>query len=216
MILTYILRVTAIAQQDSKLLTKLNSILRMIDLTSKLLAPVSTCKRFLHVLIVPIQLFVSLLTASVGYPITAVIIAAQNALALIVELWWIKVVYNRFPILRIDEDRRKERRVRLELEDHISVSSQGSATTFGAWVEFASMPIFFGWSDDQCWYSAEMSLYSCIGTSTHLAGYAFYGYVLRDVGRDFAEPGDSLDGVAVSFFKAGRGWDDWFLAAIRV
>ncbi|CAD6570661.1 MAG: hypothetical protein TREMPRED_005944 [Tremellales sp. Tagirdzhanova-0007] len=144
--------VTAIAQQDSNLLTKLNSTLRMIDLTSKLLAP----------------LFVSVLTASVGYPITAIIIACQNALALITELLWIKVVYGRFPILRIDEDRRKERRDRLEAEDNISVGTQGSATTIAALAQALT------WLDTL-----------------------------------------SMDGIAVSFFKAGRGWDDWFLAAIR-
>ena len=102
-----------------------------------------------NLLIISIQLFVSVLTASVGYPITAIIIACQNALALITELLWIKVVYGRFPILRIDEDRRKERRDRLEAEDNISVGTQGSATTIGAWVEFASMPIFFGRSARQ-------------------------------------------------------------------
>ena len=49
-----------------------------------------------------------------------------------------------------------------------------------------------------------------------MAGYPFNGFVPKNVCRDVADACDLLDGIAVSFFKAGRGWDDWFLAAIRV
>jgi len=45
-VLIYAIRVTAIAQGDEKMLTRLNSSMRMIDLVSRILCPVSSLHPF--------------------------------------------------------------------------------------------------------------------------------------------------------------------------
>lgn len=54
------------------------------------------------------------------------------------------MVYNRFPILKVDEDRRWERREFLERgedEDQASSASEGIGS---GWAVFVAMPIFYG------------------------------------------------------------------------
>ncbi|PWN28310.1 hypothetical protein BDZ90DRAFT_212048, partial [Jaminaea rosea] len=72
--------VSTIAEGHPPHLTRLNTIIRRIDLLSKLLAP----------------LFVSLLTSTAGDGISAVVLLATNGMTLVFELIWIGVVYQRF------------------------------------------------------------------------------------------------------------------------
>lgn len=84
------------------------------------------------------------MTASLGYPTTAVLIAIQNVFALVLELSFIKIVYAQFPVLRIDEERRREMRLRLQTEPCDAQSmTEASGTDYGAWIEFLSLPIFY-------------------------------------------------------------------------
>lgn len=88
--------VTNIASgQESKLIL-LNTILRRIDLLSKLLAP----------------LFVSLLTSTLGDRFSAVTLLAVNCVALIFEWVWISVVYRTFKELHPTSHSEGDRSVR--------------------------------------------------------------------------------------------------------
>lgn len=68
-------------------LTRLNTYMRRIDLLCKLLSP----------------LFISLLTSTASYTFSVAFVMAFAALTLIFELWWINVVFLRFPSLSINQ-----------------------------------------------------------------------------------------------------------------
>lgn len=72
--------VSTIAGGHPQHLTRLNTIIRRIDLLSKLLAP----------------LFVSLLTSTVGNGLSAAVLLTINGASLFFELVWIGIVYGRF------------------------------------------------------------------------------------------------------------------------
>lgn len=72
-------------------LTLLNASLRRTYLTTKLLSP----------------LYVSLLTTSLSYRTSTIILAAGSALSLGWELWWIGVVWKGWRCLEEDEERRR-------------------------------------------------------------------------------------------------------------
>ncbi|KZT36651.1 hypothetical protein SISSUDRAFT_1049588 [Sistotremastrum suecicum HHB10207 ss-3] len=72
-----------IAARDTKALTRINLIVRRIDLFSKLFSP----------------MVVTLFTATIGNQLTALVLLFVNIATAIFELIWIKVVYNRFPNL---------------------------------------------------------------------------------------------------------------------
>ena len=75
-------------------LTRLNAIMRRIDLLSKLLSP----------------LFVSLLTTAISYRHSVVILLAICGLSAVFEILFIGTVYRRFPALAEDEAKVLERR----------------------------------------------------------------------------------------------------------
>ncbi|KAH8924579.1 hypothetical protein BT69DRAFT_1280461 [Atractiella rhizophila] len=75
---------TTIAGENSDALTKINTVLRRIDLISKLVAP----------------LFVSLLTSTTGYRNAAIGLLAFQTGTLMTEFFWISVVYTKFPSLQ--------------------------------------------------------------------------------------------------------------------
>lgn len=89
--------VTTIAKGQQDDLTTLNTIIRRIDLLSKLLAP----------------LFVSLLTSTISYRLATVVLLAVCAGTLGFEWYWIGVVYRRFYQLKADELREEQRRAAL-------------------------------------------------------------------------------------------------------
>lgn len=51
-------------------------------------------------------MLVSVLTYTLGYRIANHVVICMVLTALVVEFWWIQIVYERFPILRIDDERR--------------------------------------------------------------------------------------------------------------
>lgn len=88
--------VTAIADGNSEMLTKLNTYLRRIDLLSKLVAP----------------LFVSLLTTVGSYPFSIAFLLGFGIVSMVFEFLWIDVVYRYLPILRTEEQARNIERQR--------------------------------------------------------------------------------------------------------
>ncbi|SPO22174.1 related to ferroportin 1 [Ustilago trichophora] len=79
--------VTIISDGSSARLTRLNAIMRRIDLISKLVSP----------------LFVSALTSTMSYTLAAVVLLAVNAVTGVFELVFVGIVYRRFPSLAADE-----------------------------------------------------------------------------------------------------------------
>ncbi|GAC92599.1 iron-regulated transporter [Pseudozyma hubeiensis SY62] len=79
--------VTIISDGSSARLTRLNAIMRRIDLISKLVSP----------------LFVSALTSTMSYTLAAVVLLSVNAVTGIFELVFVGTVYRRFPSLAADE-----------------------------------------------------------------------------------------------------------------
>ncbi|CBQ72206.1 related to ferroportin 1 [Sporisorium reilianum SRZ2] len=79
--------VTIISDGSSARLTRLNAIMRRIDLISKLVSP----------------LFVSALTTTMSYTLAAVVLLSVNAVTAIFELVFVGTVYRRFPSLAADE-----------------------------------------------------------------------------------------------------------------
>lgn len=79
--------VTIISDGSSARLTRLNAIMRRIDLISKLVSP----------------LFVSALTSTMGYTLAAVVLFSVNAVTGIFELIFVGTVYRRVPSLANDE-----------------------------------------------------------------------------------------------------------------
>ncbi|SPO23504.1 related to ferroportin 1 [Ustilago trichophora] len=79
--------VTIISDGSSARLTRLNAIMRRIDLISKLVSP----------------LFVSALTSTMSYTLAAVVLLAVNAVTGIFELVFVGIVYRRSPSLAADE-----------------------------------------------------------------------------------------------------------------
>lgn len=79
--------VTIISAGSSARLTRLNAIMRRIDLISKLVSP----------------LFVSALTTTMSYTLAAVVLLSVNVITGIFELLFVGIVYQRFPVLAADE-----------------------------------------------------------------------------------------------------------------
>lgn len=93
--------VTSISQGSSRRLTRMNAIMRRIDLLSKLLAP----------------LFVSLLTTAAGHPTSCIILLAISAGTTVFELSFIGTVFRRFSVLGREESaHRQEQQEREERE----------------------------------------------------------------------------------------------------
>lgn len=86
--------VTIISEGSSARLTRLNAIMRRIDLISKLVSP----------------LFVSALTSTISYSLAAWVLLAVNAITGIFELVFVGIVYRRFPSLAADERAAASRR----------------------------------------------------------------------------------------------------------
>lgn len=75
--------VMTIAASNDRSLLRLNTIMRRIDLLCKLLAP----------------LFVSLLTSTIGYPLSAIVLLAIGVLTMVFEFLFVKIVYRKFLVL---------------------------------------------------------------------------------------------------------------------
>ena len=122
--------VMTVAGDDDYALVRLNTALRRIDLICKLTAP----------------LFVSLLTATVKYKTSVVILLGFGLLSMLFEFLFVKVVYERFPALsgprparaRIDgPDHARSRRILFFTSSVDWVLQQVKD-----WKEFTRHPIF--------------------------------------------------------------------------
>jgi hypothetical protein len=108
----------------------------------------------------------SIYTAALGYTGATISLMVTSLVAMVVELWWIKVVWRRFPILAIDEEERRLLKQQLAQGQHISreraaigldelpneyTAPQGRSgrimaivkRDLGAWREFSKIPICY-------------------------------------------------------------------------
>jgi iron-regulated transporter 1 len=129
--------ITAISlQQDEATLTRLNTYMRRIDLLCKLLAP----------------LWTSLLTTAASYTFAVAFLMGFAGFTLAFELWWIQVVFNRFPILA--ETDKLVKRSDMATDQAVTPDPDNEAkratkkpkdrviTLYKDWREFAQMPVF--------------------------------------------------------------------------
>ena len=191
--------VTSISQGSSRRLTRLNAIMRRIDLLSKLLAP----------------LFVSLLTTVAGYPTSCIILLAISAGTTVFELSFIGIVFRRFSVLGREESahrqerqereerQRQEREQEREQQDQQAASADRDTTTsyptrrglqsrtassaqlllawakgqYGDWRTFVVMPIFISSISISLLYMSVLSFDSTF--IAYLKSETTYRYVAR-------------------------------------
>lgn len=103
-----------------------------------------------------VQLFVSLLTTTLSYPISLYINLSITVFTLFIELLWIGVVWRAFPVLENEETARvAARRLRSEELEERQAASGGWTVGDGweswkegwrqmkrDWVEFIRLPVF--------------------------------------------------------------------------
>ena len=105
-------------------------------------------------------------TAALGYTGATISLMVTSLVAMVVELWWIKVVWRRFPILAIDEEERRLLKQQLAQGHHMSreraaigqdelpneyTAPEGRSgrimavvkRDLGAWREFSKIPICY-------------------------------------------------------------------------
>ena len=110
---------------------------------------------------------VSVLTYSVGYQTTKLVLIGITATSFVIEFCWIQVVYDRFPALRVGEERKRNFRRRPsqrfadephEDEPLLAVSATSPCTIgeessnlflkeLSSWRDFVALPIF--WSEQR-------------------------------------------------------------------
>jgi len=89
-----------------------------------------------------LQLFVSLLTITLGYPGALKVLLIWDAITLVLEFWWIQVVYNCFPALHTKKQ--EQQRDQEAVQDNTHTADIAKGTYLGDWAVFAAMPIFYG------------------------------------------------------------------------
>ncbi|KAJ7069263.1 Ferroporti-1 [Mycena amicta] len=131
---------TCLAAGSSLKLGKLNTSLRQINLLCKLVAP----------------LFVSFLTVTYDQndaSTSIVVLGAVAALTLVFEVYWIQIVYSRFPLLAAEQARKDAERVAAQSAVHSDSSEPAerasrltdiikSALNIRDWQEFVRLPVF--------------------------------------------------------------------------
>ena len=88
----------------------------------------------------------SLLTTGVGYRTAVACLCGMAIGAMVLELLWIGVVYERFPILA---ERQSEESYQLVQDEDTEIQVETKPTFRGwlaDWVEFTHMPIFYSMS----------------------------------------------------------------------
>lgn len=132
-------------------------------------------------------LFVSVLTSLWGYSAATMMLLGISLATAATELVWIGTVYSRFPVLRVqDSGNTSERQQESSWSDWLKQEMKD-------WTEFAHLPVFG-------------SEYHCVISLTDgsLAIATIYLTTL------------SYDGTFIAYVKAARGWDDAFIAIMRV
>lgn len=136
--------VMTIAGSNDQSLLRLNTIMRRIDLLCKLLAP----------------LFVSLLTSTVGYPLSAVVLLAVGLFTMVFEFLFVKIVYRKFSVLENPRPSRptpepsepegaaptQAETKRLDWRRWLQSSQTWLMQQLQDWKEFAHHPIFISTS----------------------------------------------------------------------
>ncbi|KAJ7724151.1 hypothetical protein B0H14DRAFT_3004269 [Mycena olivaceomarginata] len=171
--------VMTIAGGHHDALVRLNSIMRRIDLLSKLLSP----------------LFVSLLTATIGYTLSAVALLSIGIFSSIFEMLFVAIVYRRFPVLDQPRERQpSSNQVFGNMADGARSGIRPNSVRrwtrcsrvwlrlqWCDWVEFAQHPIFL----------------------SSLSASLLYMTVL------------SFDGIFLSYLKSETDFSDPFIAGMR-
>lgn len=89
------------------------------------------------------QLFVSLLTITCGYTKAVMGLMIVDAMTLILEFWWIQVVYNQFPALHSKKKTLGPGNDQEEGSEDQDVQAGFKKDFWSDWADFASMPIFY-------------------------------------------------------------------------
>lgn len=135
-------------------------------------------------------LFVSLLTAIWNYSIATFILLVMSLSSFVTEFMWTEVVYKRFPILSEDEEIRKGNSTLSMGEHQFEGNRVSSVKLFKQWLKRER--------DDWIEFYHLPIFASSISMST------IYLTTL------------SYDGTFISYVKAARGWNDMFIALMRV
>ncbi|EUC66167.1 iron-regulated transporter, putative [Rhizoctonia solani AG-3 Rhs1AP] len=109
-----------------RVLLKLNTTLRRIDLVCKLVAP----------------LFVSLLTSTIGYTYSAVALLSISLGTAIFEIMFVGVTYKRFPALAIPRPLSEETCMRWSINGVGKATGDWGHQQVKGWIEFIRHPIF--------------------------------------------------------------------------
>ncbi|KAF7302611.1 Solute carrier family 40 protein [Mycena chlorophos] len=128
---------TCIAAGSSVRLGKLNTALRQINLLCKLAAP----------------MFVSFLTVSYDGedgrgPTSLVVLGIVAALTMVFEVYWIQIVYQRFPVLEVEQQRNDASSERASLSSESApeprplLDTIKHALNVQDWQEFVRLPVF--------------------------------------------------------------------------
>ncbi|KAJ7486575.1 Ferroporti-1 [Mycena latifolia] len=120
-----------ISAGSSLRLAKINTYLRQINLLCKLLAP----------------LFVSFLTVTYDSrddspSVSIVVLAGISALTLVFEMYWIQIVYDRFPMLAAEQQRKDNDRTAQRPVEPASSSILQRTLHLKDWQEFVRLPVF--------------------------------------------------------------------------
>ncbi|KAG8708065.1 hypothetical protein FRC11_006840 [Ceratobasidium sp. 423] len=107
-------------------LLELNTTLRRIDLLCKLIAP----------------LFVSLLTSTIGYMLSAVVLLSMSLGTAIFEVAFVGITYKRFPVLAIPRPPRVETPIKWTVKGIGKMGREWSQQQVKDWSEFIRHPIF--------------------------------------------------------------------------
>lgn len=95
-----------------------------------------------------VQLFVSVLTSTIGYIQTTLVLLSIAMVTLVTEFIWIQVVYRNFPILAMETSHK-------DSSSTTRTSGTGVADWLKRekqdWAEFSRLPIFFSQSLIRCY-----------------------------------------------------------------
>lgn len=114
------------ADHIDRTLLRLNTTLRRIDLICKLVAP----------------LFVSLLTSTIGYLRSAVVLLSIGLVTAVFECVFVGIVFRKFPALAVPRPRSEESRIDWTVQGIRTGGKRWAMQQSQDWVEFVKHPIF--------------------------------------------------------------------------
>ena len=146
---------------------------------------------------------VAVLTYFLTYSQSTVFLIVFASISWLMEFYWLQVVYNTFPVLRIDEERRQEARARTmaanydgELETQSERSqeetSKGLKREWRTWKGFLSMPVSL---------SERLDITPCLARASELIimsatfAFAFTWLTSMHLGEPDREPSSNSNHV---------------------